>query len=166
MSTTFTLGLNILPNKLFMGMDERSSFICSILQSDLAFPRFVSAGPGSTAWTSKNAGVIATVRYAEENLAQAFERLSGVAGRLFVSLDPSKQFDWDTALTNLFGAARQILLRTECDAALILDWEHVILRRIRGEISMEEISHLFPRRDSRALLRQLDPFSQVSEGFD
>jgi hypothetical protein len=161
MSTTFTLGLDILPGKLVQGMDERSSAICDLMHRELGFPGFEPTTRGSVAWTSKKAGVIATVRYAEDRLAQAFESLSGIAGRLFISLDPSKQVDREEALANIFATAKHILDRIECDAAFILDWEHVILRRAHGEVSVEEISHLFPRGDSGALLKQLTPIQPM-----
>ena len=105
--------------------------------------------------TSKKTGVRASIRYASEDLAKAFEELSGVTGRLFISLQPDKQIPRDESLKILFSTAKTVLLRTECDAAFNLEWDHVILRRIRGEIAVEDISHLFPH-DSDALLQQLD----------
>jgi hypothetical protein len=165
MSTSFTLGFDRRPEELFQGMDKTSAFICEILQSELGFPRLVRTTPDSTAWTARKPGVIATVNYAGERSAAAFERLSGVAGQLFLGLDVDKQTTWDASLSSIFSSAHEVLARTDWDAAFCFEFDHVILRRIRGETFIEDIPPHILRGDTEALLRQLDPSSHAHRGF-
>jgi hypothetical protein len=165
MSTTLKLGLDRRPSELFQGMDKNSAFVCDILQRDLGFPPLVRATPDAIAWTAKKPGVAATVKYASEDLIMAFERLTGVAGRLHVSLHLDKHTPREFALHTAFSTAHGILARTDWDAAFCLEWDHPILRRIQGETFLEEISSLFPRGDTDALLRELDPSGHAHRGF-
>ena len=165
MSTSFTLGFDRRHEELFQGMDKSSAFVCDFLHRELEFPRLVRATPSSTAWTAKKPGVIATVNYASERLAAAFDRLTGIKGQLFVSLDVDKQVAWDLSLASIFATAHGILARTDWDAAFCYEFDHVILRRIRGETFIEDIPNRIFRGDIEGLLRQLDPFGQAQRGF-
>jgi hypothetical protein len=165
MSTNFTLGLDQRPSEIFRGMDKNSTLVCSILQSELGFPPLVRATPDSIAWTTKKPGIIATVRYCSEDLVAAFEQLSGIAGRLFVSLRVDKAVTLSSSLTGIFETAHGILARTEWDAAFCYEFDHVILRRIRGETFIEDIPDHILRGDVEGLLRQLDPSGQARRGF-
>ena len=165
MSTSFTLGFDRQHEELFHGMDKSSAAICTLLHCELGFPRLSRATPDSTAWTAKRPGVIATVNYTSEQLASAFEKLTGVAGRLLVGLDVDKQVAREVSLASIFTTAHGILARTEWDAAFCYEFDRVILRRIRGETFIEDIPDHILRGDIEGLLRQLDPFGQARRGF-
>jgi hypothetical protein len=99
--------------------------------------------------------------YLEDSLGRSFQRLTGVAGHLSLSLDPDKRAPWGDSMSVIFSIAHAVLSHTKWDAAFCKVWECVILRRIRGEVYLEDIPQEFIAGDNEPLLRQLDPLGRA-----